>query len=248
MSQHILVIEDEPAIADTITYALETEGFRCTWCATASAGESALGEQAVDLIVLDVGLPDLNGFELCKRIRKSRLVPIIFLTARADEIDRVVGLEIGADDYVVKPFSPRELAARVRAVLRRYATVAAQAAPATSAAKSSPPASAPSASAVKVTPPRFQIDEARMAIIYFGTRLHLSRYEYRLLKILVQRPGLVYTRDQLMELAWDEPDASMDRTVDAHIKSLRAKLKAVRAGYDPISTIRGVGYALKENE
>ncbi len=251
MSQHILVIEDEPAIADTITYALETEGFRCTWCATASAGEAALAEQAVDLIVLDVGLPDLNGFELCKRIRKSRMVPIIFLTARADEIDRVVGLEIGADDYVVKPFSPRELAARVRAVLRRYAAVA-QATPSAPVAKASHvAASSDPATAGKTSPapsPRFQIDEARMAIMYFGTRLHLSRYEYRLLKILVQRPGLVYTRDQLMELAWDEPDASMDRTVDAHIKSLRAKLKAVRAGYDPISTIRGVGYALKENE
>lgn len=240
MSKHILVIEDEPAIADTITYALETEGFRCTWCDTALAGEAALAEGEVHLIVLDVGLPDLNGFELCKRIRKTRTVPIIFLTARADEIDRVVGLEIGADDYVVKPFSPRELAARVKAVLRRYAAV--------EAAGRGAPAPEPQAAAPPANPagPRFQIDEARMTIVYFGTRLQLSRYEYRLLKILVQRPGMVFTRDQLMDLAWDEPEASMDRTVDAHIKSLRAKLKAVRADVNPINTVRGVGYALKE--
>ncbi|CAM2008541.1 two-component system response regulator CreB [Acanthopleuribacter pedis] len=240
MSKHILVIEDEPAIADTITYALETEGFRCTWCGTASAGQETLAEQAVDLIVLDVGLPDLNGFELCKRIRKTQTVPIIFLTARADEIDRVVGLEIGADDYVVKPFSPRELAARVKAVLRRYAAVEAR-------RDEAPEPKAP-AEPEKRNSPRFQIDEARMTILYFGSRLQLSRYEYRLLKILVQRPGMVFTRDQLMDLAWDEPEASMDRTVDAHIKSLRAKLKAVRPDEHPINTIRGVGYALKEQD
>ncbi|CAM2069870.1 two-component system response regulator CreB [Sulfidibacter corallicola] len=239
MSDHILVIEDEPSIADTITYALSTEGFNWTWCGTASEGLSRLEEKPVSLIVLDVGLPDLNGFELCKRIRQTHTTPIIFLTARSDEIDRVVGLEIGGDDYVVKPFSPRELAARVKAVLRRYTNGAGvgEAAPANGGD--------PTAAPVKRV---FEIDEARLAISYHGRRLQLSRYEYRLLKILVQRPGQVFTRDQLMDMAWDEPEASMDRTVDAHIKSLRAKLKAVKPGFDPINTIRGVGYALKETQ
>ncbi|MCP4646087.1 MAG: response regulator, partial [bacterium] len=119
MSQKILVVEDEPAIADTITYALQTEGFEVAWCTTATEALGILEEDEVSLIVLDVGLPDQNGFDLCKEIRKTSAVPVIFLTARADEIDRVVGLEIGGDDYVAKPFSPRELAARVKAVLRR---------------------------------------------------------------------------------------------------------------------------------
>ena len=238
MSDHILVIEDEPSIADTITYALSTEGFTCTWCATASEGLSRLEEKPVSLIVLDVGLPDLNGFELCKRIRQTHTTPIIFLTARSDEIDRVVGLEIGGDDYVVKPFSPRELAARVKAVLRRF----------TNGGGSSETAPANGGGAAPPVKRVFEIDEARLAISYHGRRLQLSRYEYRLLKILIQRPGQVFTRDQLMDMAWDEPEASMDRTVDAHIKSLRAKLKAVKPGFDPINTIRGVGYALKETQ
>jgi two-component system catabolic regulation response regulator CreB len=117
--QTILIIEDEPAIADNIRFALETEGFETCWQAIGMDAFTLLARRKIDLIVLDVGLPDINGFDLCKAIRREYPVPIIFLTARADEIDRVVGLEIGADDYMVKPFSPRELAARVKAVLRR---------------------------------------------------------------------------------------------------------------------------------
>ena len=119
MKQTILIVEDEPAIADNICFALETEGFTTLWHALGADVLPLLSNQTIDLIVLDVGLPDVNGFELCKAIRQQHPVPIIFLTARSDEIDRVVGLEIGADDYMVKPFSPRELTARVRAVLRR---------------------------------------------------------------------------------------------------------------------------------
>jgi len=139
MAQRILVVEDEPAIADTITYALRTEGFEVAWCSTAEEATRVLHENDISLIVLDVGLPDQNGFDLCKEIRKTSAVPIIFLTARTDEIDRVVGLEIGGDDYVPKPFSPRELAARVKAVLRRFPTVPASTArPAWSACVRSP--------------------------------------------------------------------------------------------------------------
>jgi two-component system catabolic regulation response regulator CreB len=184
-----------------------------------------LDQESIDLIILDIGLPDINGLELCKQIRKVHNLPIIFLTARSEEIDRVVGLEIGADDYVVKPFSPRELTARIKAVLRRTRQ------PATD-----PPSNQ-----------AFQIDASRRRIFYFDTALDLSRYEYNLLKVLIRRPGHVFTRDHLMELAWDEPEASMDRTVDAHVKNIRAKLKAIRPQIDPIITHRGVGYALKED-
>jgi two-component system catabolic regulation response regulator CreB len=221
----ILIVEDEPAIAETIQYALETDGFATHCLPSGRPVMPFLDQEAIDLIILDIGLPDINGLELCKQIRKIHNLPIIFLTARSEEIDRVVGLEIGADDYVVKPFSPRELNARIKAVLRRTRQ------PATD-----PPSNQ-----------AFQIDASRRQIYYFKTALDLSRYEYNLLKVLVRRPGHVFTRDHLMELAWDEPEASMDRTVDAHVKNIRAKLKAIQPEIDPIITHRGVGYALKED-
>jgi two-component system catabolic regulation response regulator CreB len=223
MKPTILIVEDEPAIADTIQYALETDGFDTMCLSSGLPVLPLLARGPVDLIVLDIGLPDINGLELCKEIRKKYAVPIIFLTARKDEIDRVVGLEIGADDYVTKPFSPRELAARVKAILRRTKNV-------------------PQESVSLV----FQVDPSRRRISYLGQVLDLSRYEYRILKTFIRRPGHIYSRDQLMELAWDEPEASMDRTVDAHIKNIRAKLKAIRPEPDPIVTHRGRGYALKE--
>ena len=185
---------------------------------------SLLSKESIDLIVLDIGLPDINGLELCKEIRKAHNIPIIFLTARDDEIDRVVGLEIGADDYLTKPFSPRELSARVKAILRRTHSNTAS------------------------TPlPSFQIDESKRRISYFDAILDLSHYEYRILRTFIRRPGHVYSRDQLMSLVWDEPETSMDRTVDAHIKNIRAKLKKIKPEVDPIITHRGVGYSLKED-
>jgi len=224
MKPKILIIEDEPAIADTIQYALETEGFETR---TLSAGRPALNllsENSFDLIILDIGLPDINGMELCKAIREKNTLPIIFLTARSDEVDRVVGLEIGADDYVVKPFSPRELSARIKAILRR-----------TGNSDNSPP----SASA-------FSVDSARRQIVYFEQPLDLSKYEFNLLEAFINRPGQVFSRDHLMNMAWDDPNASMDRTIDAHIKNIRAKLKSIAPEIDPIITHRGIGYSLKE--
>jgi two-component system catabolic regulation response regulator CreB len=219
----ILVVEDEPGIADTLQYALRTEGFEPRWCSTGEAALAAAHDAA--LVILDVGLPDLSGFEVFKRLRERRGgLPVLFLTARADEIDRVVGLELGADDYVTKPFSPRELVARVRTVLRRSA------APATLA-----PAGTP-----------FRCDEGKRQIQYYGHTLELSRYEYGLLNTLVSRPGFVFTRERLLELVWDDDSDSLDRTVDAHVKTLRAKLKAVAPDVEPIRTLRGTGYALNE--
>ena len=225
MRPTVLIVEDEPAIADTIQYALETEGCDPK---VVSAGEPALkivSIQKIDLIILDVGLPDINGFDLCKQIRRHHKIPIIFLTARSEEIDRVVGLEIGGDDYVVKPFSPRELAARVKAVLRRTQPT----------------------EAVGETDPAFRHNEDKCKIHYFGKPLELSRYEYKLLATFIRRPGMVFTREKLMDLVWEAPEASMDRTVDAHIKNIRIKLKAVNPAIDPIITHRGTGYALRED-
>ena len=221
----ILIVEDEPAIADNIQYALETDAFETVCLSSGMPVIPLLSEEHIDLIILDIGLPDINGLELCKEIRKTHNIPIVFLTARSDEVDRVVGLEFGGDDYVVKPFSPRELSARVKAILRRTQQ----------------------ASPHPLTNQAFEINESKRQLFYFGKPLELSRYEYELLKTFIRRPGHVFSRDQLMDLVWDEPEASLDRTVDAHIKNIRAKLKAVKPEIDPILTHRGTGYSLKED-
>ena len=229
----ILVVEDESGIADTIQYVLATDGFLPVWCATAEDALREFAAHAPALVILDVGLPDLNGFELFKQLHAlpgGDQVPMLFLTARSDEIDRVVGLELGADDYIPKPFSPRELVARVRTILRR--SVRAPAAPAASVIAASTP---------------FLLDEERRQLRYYGRLLELSRYEYGILRLLVQKPGRVFTRDELLRKVWDGDSDSFDRTVDAHIKTLRAKLKAVAPQLDPIRTLRGSGYALSED-
>ncbi|MFC1851211.1 two-component system response regulator CreB [candidate division CSSED10-310 bacterium] len=231
MRQKILIIEDEPAIADTITYALQTEGFEPIWCPTGLEGKAVFEQGGIILIIIDIGLPDISGFELCKEIRRVSEIPIIFLTARSEEIDRVVGLEIGADDYMVKPFSPRELTARVRAILRRTGSE-----------------TSPQHIVDRAGDSPFTLEEHRKSITYFGTRLDLSRYEYRMLLNFIKHPGRVFSREELLDIVWEEPDTSLDRTVDTHIKTIRRKLTSIRPDYDPIETRRGFGYALKEYE
>jgi two-component system catabolic regulation response regulator CreB len=224
MDKSILIVEDESAIADTLAYALTTDGF--------TAHHVTLGQSALDLlrspasprpvlIVLDVGLPDMSGFDVCRRLRQFSDTPVIFLTARSDEIDRIVGLEIGADDYVTKPFSPRELVARIRAVLRRL-----QATGTTSAS----------------TQFDLRSDEGR--VLYHGQNLLLTRYEYLLLKTLIERPGQLFSRAQLMDLVWTNATETLERTVDAHVKALRGKLRLINPDDDPIQTHRGMGYSL----
>lgn len=229
----ILVVEDEPAIADTIRYVLAADGFAPEWCATGEQAVAAFMRERPALAILDVGLPDVHGFALFQALHAlpgGHAVPVLFLTARNEEIDRVAGLELGADDYIAKPFSPRELLARVRAVLRRSAR---------------PPAPADTAPATATGP--FEVDEERHRIRYYGQVLELSRYEYGVLRLLVARPGRVYSREELLERVWDEDSDSLDRTVDAHIKALRAKLRAVAPEVDAIRTLRGTGYALQDS-
>jgi two-component system, OmpR family, catabolic regulation response regulator CreB len=250
MKPTVLIIEDEGAIVDNIQYALRTEGFDTVWSNTGVEGLETIRAQEIELVILDVGLPDVNGFELFKDIRKESRVPVIFLTARSEEIDRIVGLEMGADDYVTKPFSPRELTARVKAVLRRLKQ-AVELEGAENAGELNERGEKKEGAGRKkpVADPAFpfEYDEKRNAIYYKGEQVQTSRYEYRILKILIDHPGWVYSREQLMELAWEEPDMSLARTVDAHIKNLRRKLKTVTPDCDPIVTHRGSGYALKED-
>ncbi|KWF66388.1 two-component system response regulator CreB [Burkholderia pseudomultivorans] len=231
----ILVVEDEMAIADTIVYALGTDGMQTVHCTLGQAALDRLRDTPVDLVVLDVGLPDLSGFEVCRRLHTFSDVPVIFLTARHDEIDRIVGLEIGADDYVVKPFSPRELAARVRVILRRLNR-------SPNAGQAGAPAAAAAAGAVA---PGFELDAEGARLSWLGHALDLTRYEYGLLALLVRHPGRIYSREQLMDLVWHEALESADRTVDTHVKTLRAKLRAIDPGRDPIRTHRGMGYSLQ---
>jgi len=218
----ILIVEDELAIADSIAYALRTDGFTPLHVSLgADALDAMRAADAPQLVVLDVGLPDLNGFEVCRQLRQFSNVPVIFLTARSDEIDRIVGLEIGADDYVTKPFSPRELVARIRVVLRRLVP---------------PP--------VPAAPVRFELRQHEARVIFCGQALDLTRYEYLLLKTLLERPGHVLSRAQLMDRVWADSPDTLDRTVDAHVKSLRAKLRLIDPATDPIQTHRGLGYSL----
>lgn len=223
-NSHILIVEDEPSIADNLKISLSREGFETCLCHTIADAGKALAQHDFQLIILDVGLPDGSGFDFCREIRKDNNIPVIMLTARSDEIDRVVGLEIGADDYVTKPFSPRELAARVRAVLRRSRPeVYKEAAPQSLS--------------------NIFIDEQGFEASINGRTLSLAPYEFRLLVVLADSPGRIFSRLQLLEKVWKEPHAAMERTVDAHIKGLRAKIKKA-AGKDLIVTHRGFGYSL----
>lgn len=226
MRPAILLIEDEAAIADTLVYALTSDGCEVVWHSLGADGLAALRSRTFDLLILDVGLPDCSGFELCKQIRRESEIPLMFLSARSAEIDRVVGLEIGGDDYVAKPFSPREVCARVRSILKRAGP----------ALKGAPPASGAGSA--------FELDSSAGRIRYCGTLLQLTRYEFLLLQTLLARPGRIFTRAQLMDLVWTDADA-FDRTVDTHIKTLRNKLREVDADRDPIVTHRGMGYSLQ---
>ena len=220
----VTLVEDEPAIADTVIYALESEGYAVHWARSGLAAIEQVRKQNPNLVILDIGLPDINGFDVFRQLRAFSEVPVIFLTARNVEVDRVTGLEMGADDYVVKPFSPRELTARVGAVLRRT-----QAAAANTDARS-------------FTAGPFVVDRASWTIRYHDTKLDLTRHEFEILSILVASPERVYSRDNLLQLVWEAPDHRLNRTVDAHIKNLRAKLRAIAPEADPIKTRRGVGY------
>jgi two-component system catabolic regulation response regulator CreB len=226
MRGRIMIVDDEPAIVDAIQYALETEGFETETHFLGKPAMDALAQRPADLVVLDIGLPDANGLDLFREIRRTSEIPVIFLTARADEVDRIVGLELGADDYITKPFSPREVSARVKAVLRRTGT---------------------GEKGAEIVGAVFTVNEPKRRIRFHGELLDLSRYEYEILRTFISRPGQVFTRERIMEIVWEHPEASLDRTIDAHIKNIRAKLKRISPEKDPIVTHRGTGYSLRDD-
>ena len=224
----VLVVEDDPRIADVLEYALKAEGYDVQ---KAQRGREAL-EMAKRfspaLVVLDVGLPDIDGFEVCRGLRKSSDVPVIFLTSRSDEIDRVVGLEIGGDDYVVKPFSPRELLARIKAIRRRHDRAG-------SARAEGEPESELSYGPITIDLEKFRVRVS-------GREIILTAQEFKLLELLVRHPGRVFTREQVLNRAWGEGGLVADRTIDVHVKSLRKKF----GKFDFIETVRGIGYRARE--
>ncbi|WP_137921992.1 two-component system response regulator CreB [Hydrogenophaga sp. 2FB] len=226
MRKRILLLEDEQAIADTLLYALQSEGFEVRHVSLARQALEAFHDSPPDLAILDIGVPDGNGFDVCRAMRKSSELPIIFLTARSEEIDRVLGLELGADDYVVKPFSPREVCARVRAILRRSAGAV--------------PATLPAAATGVLA-----LDDQAQRITYAGELLALTRYEFLLLATLLRRPERIFSRTELMSLVWGDAPHTADRTVDAHVKLLRAKLRERGVQAEVIQTHRHMGYSLR---
>jgi DNA-binding response OmpR family regulator len=223
----ILLVDDEDAVQKLLTYPLEHEGFRVL---QARDGEEALRRfhvEHVDLVVLDLMLPRLDGLEVCRRLRAQSTVPIIMLTARDDELDKVVGLELGADDYITKPFSIREFRSRVRALLRR-AAIAAQ----------------PDGRDV-IRADGLEIDLARRTVEVEGRAVSLTYVEFELLRTLAGTPGRVYSRQALLEALWGDYAYREPRTIDVHVRHLREKLEADAKEPELILTVRGVGYRFK---
>jgi DNA-binding response OmpR family regulator len=224
----VLVVEDDPRISDVLEYALKAEGHDVQKAQRGREAIEIAQRSAPALIVLDVGLPDLDGFEVCRRVRKFSDVPVIFLTSRSDEIDRVVGLEIGGDDYVVKPFSPRELLARIKAIRRRHDRATAA------------PAETRTESELHYGP--ITIDPEKFRVRSGNREIGLTAQEFKLLELLVRHPGRVFTRAQVLNRAWGDGGLVTDRTIDVHVKSLRKKFGKL----DFIETVRGIGYRARE--
>jgi two-component system response regulator ResD len=221
----ILIVEDEANIASFVKLYLEKAGFAVERAATGAEGVARQREAEPALVVLDLNLPDIDGLEVCRRIRATSQVPILMLTARDDDIDKIVGLEVGADDYVTKPFNPRELVARIKTILRRAATPAAP------------------AKRTALTHGALRIDAGRREVTLDGQPLQLAPKEFDLLYALMEHHGIVLTRDQLLERVWGYTFAGDTRTVDVHVRQLRRKI----GDACPVVTVWGVGYKVSDD-
>jgi two-component system OmpR family response regulator len=225
----ILVVDDDPHIREVVCFALAKGGYRTV---EAGDGREALDRFAAahpDLVVLDILMPELDGTEVCRRLRATSAVPIVFLTSRDDEVDRIVGLELGGDDYLTKPFSPRELVARVKAVLRRSLPGPAAAA-------------APRAGGKVLSHGRLRLDLDRFLAFWDEREVALTVTELGILRTLLGYPGKVYSRDQVMDGAYQDYAEIVDRTIDSHVRRIRRKFAAL--GADPIETVHGLGYRI----
>lgn len=226
MAQRILVVDDEPNIRDVICFALDRAGMSTTTARNGTEAMMAFHRGGIDLIVLDVGMPEMDGLEVCRRIRKTSNLPILFLSARDEEIDRILGLEIGGDDYVTKPFSPRELVARVKTILKR-----------------SGHATDPDARDGSVSAGLLRLNRGGRTASFADIPLTLTALEFSILDTLLSRPEIVFSRDQLMEAAYGVDMQVADRTIDSHIRNIRAKLSAA-GGTGIIATVHGIGFKL----
>ncbi len=225
MGHCILVVDDDPHIRDVICYAIENAGMTPVTAQDGAAALSRLEAGGVDLVILDIGMPEMDGLEVCRRIRRRDDTPILFLSARSDEVDRIVGLELGGDDYVTKPFSPRELVARVTAILNR-----------TKRAPAQPQQHMLQHGALSLDIPRWQAS-------FGGAPVPLTALEFAMVRMLAARPGVVFNRDQIMDAAYTDNIHVSDRTIDSHVRNIRAKF-ATAGCASVIETVHGVGFKL----
>ena len=221
--KHVLIVEDEKKLADILIAYLNKEQFRVTHYESGSSVSDWIKNNQPNIILLDLMLPDVNGKDLCKEIRQFSTVPIIMVTAMIDEIDRLIGLELGADDYVCKPFSPKEVVARVKAVLRRSEGDFNQG----------------------EIYDAFEVNDETYSIKLHGDRLDLTPVEFRLLKMFIQSPGRVFNRDQILDNIFEDGRIVLDRTVDTHVKNLRHKLKTASPEHDYVRSVYGIGYSFE---
>lgn len=228
-SQHILIVEDEVKIAQILVDYLQNDGFKVDVLNSGENAVETIQQSNPDFVILDLMLPDKNGMDICREVRQSSNVPIMMLTARVDEIDRLMGLEIGADDYVCKPFLPREVVARVKTILRRVSP---------EPSKSSSPESQLSYRSMTLRPDKYHC-------LILDERVELTPVEFRLLHTMVSQPGRVFSRENLMEASYPDGRVVSDRTVDSHIKNLRKKVLSVAGGEDFIQSVYGVGYKVE---
>lgn len=229
MAKKILVIDDEPMILDSVSYSLRQEGYEVLTAKDGESGLKSATSEEVDLILLDLMLPGMDGLEICRTIRKTSEVPIIMLTAKEGEIDRILGLELGADDYVTKPFSMRELLARIKTVLKRIKT-----------------GGIPLDQPKTIVSGELSVDLLGHEVTLRGEPVNFSSKEYDLLRILASHPGQVLSREQLLNLVWGDDFYGDNRTVDVHIRWLREKIEDDPGNPKYIQTVRGVGYKFRK--
>tara|TARA_R110002020_G_scaffold453037_1_gene667689 strand:- start:2523 stop:3215 length:693 start_codon:yes stop_codon:yes gene_type:complete len=227
MAHRILVVDDEPNICDVICFALERAGMTTATAGNGNQAVAAFGASRFDLIILDIGMADMDGLEVCREIRKISSIPILFLSARDEEIDRILGLELGGDDYVTKPFSPRELVARVKAILKRSGTTG------STGTKDN-----------NVTVGDLHLDRAGRTVGFRDVQVVPTAVEFAIVEAMITRPEMVFTREQLMAAAYGAGIYVADRTIDSHIRNIRAKFSAIGAD-GIITTVHGVGFKLR---
>jgi two-component system OmpR family response regulator len=227
MAPRILIVDDDPHIRDVICFALDKAGLAAITAQDGAEAMRRFESDKPDLVVLDIGMPEMDGLEVCRRIRRQGETPILFLSARSDEIDRIVGLELGGDDYVTKPFSPRELVARVTAILKRAKAAVAE---------------APAPEGV-LRRGELALDTPRFEASFSGSVVALTALEFAIIRMLATRPGIVFSRDQIMDVAYPDNVHVSDRTIDSHVRNIRAKFAAVGCA-SVIDTVHGVGFRL----